>query len=291
VAEFLGWPWSPTKCLPFSSTFPYLGFDWDLAAKTVSIPEKKCLKFLSKLDSWTASSSVSISEAQSLIGSLNHCCAVILSSRTHLPLLYRFLAAFPPDNPFTLRRLPKDVLLDAAWWRTILMQPWVGLKLGQIPPPSNATIYVDASHSWGIGLVINDKWLAWPLKKGWHSDGRDIGWAEFIALELALVTVTHAGWNNLTIHIYSDNTGVIGAFRSGSSRSSEQNTVLRRIILSMHDHNIHITTSYVPSAQNLADGPSRGNFLPWSQLFSKPPKVPTPLATWLAPCVQRPACT
>ncbi|KAF8875635.1 hypothetical protein BD779DRAFT_1381919, partial [Infundibulicybe gibba] len=38
VAEDLGWPWAPEKTSPFASSFTYIGFRWDLAARTVSLP-------------------------------------------------------------------------------------------------------------------------------------------------------------------------------------------------------------------------------------------------------------
>jgi len=50
--------------------------------------------------------------------------------------------------------------------------------------------WVDASTDWGIGMVIGSQWVAWKLVHGWKLDGRDIGWAESIALELA---ISHAG--------------------------------------------------------------------------------------------------
>jgi len=45
-------------------------------------------------------------------------------------------------------------------------------------------IAVDASKSWGIGVVIDNQWDAWCWKARWHFEGRNIGWAEAIAVEL-----------------------------------------------------------------------------------------------------------
>jgi hypothetical protein len=46
-------------------------------------------------------------------------------------------------------------------------------------------IWVDASTSWGIGLLINSSWAFWKLLPNWNTNGRDIGWAEAITVELA----------------------------------------------------------------------------------------------------------
>jgi len=45
--------------------------------------------------------------------------------------------------------------------------------------------------SWDIGVVIGDQWAAWRLIPGWNTAGRDIGWAETIALELAILMLVH----------------------------------------------------------------------------------------------------
>jgi hypothetical protein len=122
-------------------------------------------------------------------------------------------------------------------------------------------------------MVVDGSWLAWPLLSGWKSDSCDIGWAEFIALELCLLALVKAGFHNVTIIIHSDNSSVVGSFRAGSSCSIEQNFVLRRIILLLHEHHIRLQLKWVPSKLNLANAPSHGIF-PSSPLFSHPPKVP-----------------
>ena len=47
-------------------------------------------------------------------------------------------------------------------------------------------MWVDASMSWGIGLVVNSCWAAWQPLDGWKEAGHDIGWAEMTTMELAL---------------------------------------------------------------------------------------------------------
>ena len=45
ISGQLGIPWEPSKTIPFSSSVPYLGFDWNLAERTVAITEKKKAKY------------------------------------------------------------------------------------------------------------------------------------------------------------------------------------------------------------------------------------------------------
>jgi hypothetical protein len=122
--------------------------------------------------------------------------------------------------------------------------------------------------------VWNKRWLAWPLKPGWDNNGKRIGWAEFIALELAVLAIVSSRVRSATFTIFSDNKGVVGAFDSNYSRNREQNASLRRILCTLHDNNIWLKIIWVPSAENLADGPSRGIFPLPGSAFGFPPKIP-----------------
>jgi hypothetical protein len=68
VAADLGWPWAPEKHTPFESSFMYIGFLWNLTTKTVSLPESKCAKYLSKLSPWTYGALAMKSEVEKLTG-------------------------------------------------------------------------------------------------------------------------------------------------------------------------------------------------------------------------------
>jgi hypothetical protein len=289
IANYLGWPWSPKKCADFAFHFKYHGFEWDLIEKTVSLPDSKRLKFLAKISAWVAGHSVTRRECESVVGSLNHCSIVIVASRTHLPSLSRFAARFPPleNSSFVRLGIPGDVLADVAWWRTTLSATRITMPVIAAPPLSDIHIFVDASSSWGIGFVMNGRWLAWPFKAGAINlpEGRTIGWAEFVAVELALLALIHSGARNVTFTLYSDNMGVVDAFKAGRSRSALQNATLRRILLLFHEFNVSFVTTWVPSDKNLADGPSRGLFPPSKAIFSFPPKIPSHLRSFIAPAV------
>lgn len=90
-------------------------------------------------------------------------------------------------------------------------------------------------------MVLNNKWLAWPLKVGWKSDGRDIGWAEMVAINLAVKTLVNAGYANCHVILKSDNMGVVDALAAGYSRSNQQNFILRHIVEPFQVQNIWLT--------------------------------------------------
>lgn len=286
TAAELGWPWSPSKHFPFSTVFTYIGFVWDLNAKTVHIPDKKKTKFLAKLLVWDAGNSVTALECDSIIGTLNHCCNVVVGGRSHLPTLYRFRASFKNlQNSHSLHKITKSVASDISWWCTCLSAEWCGMAITCKPTPHVSKIFVDASTSWGIGFIMDGKWLAWPLILGWKTDDRDIGWAEMVAVELALCAVIKSGIQNTHLIFRSDNSGVVGAMKVAMSRNYQQNGILRCIIFLCQEHAIWITTDWVPSLNNLADGPSRGEFPPATDLFPFPPRVPYHLKSFIKPSI------
>lgn len=283
VATEIGWPWSAKKSKPFSQIWEFIGFRWDLVEKSVTLPETKKIKFLSKLSTCVAGNSLTRREVDSIIGSLNHIAPIIATSRTHLPSLYRFAARFrPTDSTFRKISVPTEVIDDVQWWTQQLSLPFCGIYIEVPPTPYTIQIYVDASTSWGIGLIIDGHWFAWKLIPGWKSDGRDIGWAEMVAIELAVMVLITMGHSNCHFVIHSDNQGVVGAFRAGMSRSSQQNSVLRRILMQYNDHKIFVSTKWVASEDNPADDPSRGVFPPASQQLDVACTIPYSLRPFVS---------
>jgi hypothetical protein len=259
LARRLGWPWKESKTRPFSSEFKYLGFVWSLAAKTVQIPEQKKTRYLLKLAPWQVGQKFSRKEVESTLGTLVHCSLAVPDGRSRLPSISRFAASFNFfSSPFVRRTPNPSVLSDIGWWRTQLTADFCGSTLSRPPPTSDVDFWVDASSSWGIGIVFDGVWDSWVLSPGWNSDGRNIGWAEFVAIELGLLFAIHRGFSDTHFLIRSDNQGVIHAIEGGKSRSPSQNLVLQRITSLLSQHNLWISSLYVPSIDNLADPPSRG---------------------------------
>ena len=259
LAARLGWPWKLSKTRPFSPQFKYLGFIWDLSIKTVQIPEDKKRRYLAKLAPWTGGQKFSRKDTESILGTLVHCSLAVPNGRSRLPAIARFASSFNYNpSPFAQKSPTSGVLSDISWWRTQLSAKFCGSTLSKPPPFSPIEFWVDASSSWGIGIILANEWDFWKLYPGWDKDGRNIGWAEIVAIEFGLRFAIHRGYSDMHFLIKSDNQGVIYAIEGGKSRSSQQNMVLQRITTLLSQHKFWISSSYVPSSANLADLPSRG---------------------------------
>lgn len=190
-----------------------------------------------------------------------HISLIVPEGRSRLPSIFRFTASFEKSgtrSALSRRRPPNTTLKDLKWWRECLLRPFCGIPIVNPPTPSEDIIWVDASSSWGIGIVFNDSWQAWKLSPGWKTDGRDIGWAEAVAIELAICEAIARGIHDAHIIIRSDNQGVIGGLKAGRSRGLQQNRVLRRIVALFAEHRIWVSSTWVTSATNRSDNPSRG---------------------------------
>lgn len=275
IAAELGWPWSPEKFVAFRQIFVYLGFEWDLRNKTVCLPAAKKAKYLAKLEPWVAGYPASKQEIETVIGTLNHVTLVVPEGSSHLPSLYRFRASFKDSSPpWTRHKVPNTMAEDLVWWRSVLDTPFCGTDVWEPTTPLADELYVDASTSWGIGLVFGGKWLAWELIPGWKADGRDIGWAEMVAVELAMRTLISNGYRSCHITLRSDNQGVVGSLKASRCRNSESNQILRKIVGLIQSHKVWITTTWIPTAENPADAPSRGSFGRREDILPNPPAIP-----------------
>src|SRR5882724_5529742 len=141
----------------------------------------------------------------------------------------------------------------------------------------NPDLWVDASTSWGIGIAFGNKWVAWTLTPGWKAEGRDISWAESIALKLVVLIVIDSRFHDCSIIIHSDNTGIIGTYDKGRSHNVPPNDSIRRITSFIVPSNIVIIPTYVASTLNRADPISCGILGPLHLHVDSPPALPLEL--------------
>lgn len=257
----LGVPWHAKKWSDFASTVIYLGFIWDLRNRTVSLQNDKRLKYLSKvstfIDLLKSNARVDKKSVQSVNGTLAHICFVHPSGRAYLPGLSAFAASFESEHK--PRWAPRSLLSDMEFWMSFLLHPAIPRTLISRGSAVDLDIWCDASTSWGIGLYFGDQWDAWKLKDGWKRDGRDIGWAEAIAVELVARHLDAMGISNANVIIHSDNNGVIGAFSKGRGRNFQINHAIRRVESLGLSTNVSYILLYTTSELNRADPISRGD--------------------------------
>ena len=254
-------PWHPDKGDPFfCSKTTFIGIFWDLDTHRASLPEQKRLKFLRRVDDFLThfeSGQCQLRDVERIHGSLCYTSFIYQSGRSRLPSLSNFAASFH-GNEFIRRYPSRSVVSDLKWWREILGKPNFYRQLTPRGSPLDLGIFVDASTSWGIGIIVEGKWLAFQLDPSWKIPGRDICWLETIAVELAAYILESKGIRESTVLIHSDNEGTIGSVDKGRSRNTHINLSIRRTYTVLCPNFLTLTFLYIPSKDNPADPLSRG---------------------------------
>jgi hypothetical protein len=277
IAAPLGTPWERSKDIPFGTIVRYIGLDWDITQRTATLPDTKREKYRWAILEWNTSATHTLREVQSLHGKLLHACHVIPAGRAYLTRLENFMGNFRA-TPFQPRTPPKGTHADLDWWLARLTAPAVPHP---IPGPivlHDHSAFSDASSGMGLGIVVGEHWRAWRLIGDWHSQGRDIGWAEAVAFELLTSTLVTLYGPDFHFKCNGDNTGVVEGWWKGSSRNHQTNDVFRRIHEVTETTGARFHTRYVPSEHNPADAPSRG-------ILGHPRRIlpPVPLSPALLP--------
>ena len=254
-------PWHKEKGDPaFTYITTFIGFRWDLPDKLVSLPEEKRLKFYNRvrifLDRFTGHR-CHLVDVQKIHGSLCHIAFVYVQGRSRLPSLSNFIASFM-DNEFICRYPPQSMMTDLRWWLHTLDDPTFYRKLLPRSPSQDLGLFVDASTSWGIGIIVAGQWMAFKLLDDWKVEGRNICWLETVAVEILLYILEAMGVANTRLLIYSDNQGTIGSLAKGRSRNFHINLSIRRSYVVLTSQLITPELVYVSSEKNPADPISRG---------------------------------
>ncbi|RXW16082.1 hypothetical protein EST38_g9772 [Candolleomyces aberdarensis] len=254
-------PWHPEKGDGvFREVFTFIGFMWDLPKKTVSLPEVKRLKFLHRVSEFLQkyeARQCPLAEVEKIHGSLCHVAFVYRDGRSRLPSLSNFATTFK-GNRLTKRYPSRSAISDLKWWRDKLSMPGFIRDLNLSLSPADIGLFVDACTSWGIGIYVGGKWMAFRLAPDWKTEGRHIGWLETLAIELAVYLVYSRGFRNTHLLLHSDNQGTIGSIAKGRCRNTHINDSVRRTYDVLVPASVDITLAYVESASNPADPISRG---------------------------------
>ena len=261
-----GVPWSIKKLRPFKTVQRYLGYDWDLQNKTVSMPQEKidaCQELLAK---WTKRGAMfTIREAESLHGKLVHMSSLFRLIRPFLPTITSFIRNIP--NLHARHHPPSALVKDLHWTSSLLNDLPNSAPLSYMEP-EDLGWWGDASTSFGIGIVVGKFWAAWrwaPSFQPGPGSEFNIGWAEAVAIELGLLLVVRLG-DQINRHphhnhilVYSDNAGVVDILKKGRSKSTQTNTVLKRIHLLLASSGLVLLGRHVTSRENVTDALSRGD--------------------------------
>jgi hypothetical protein len=173
-----------------------------------SLPDKKHQKYLSHvvsmLNGHVDHKAFNLHSIQVIHGTLFHVSFVFPDGSSRLPVLSNFMSGYH-TNSFITHHLSDSFIKTLLWWKNWLSNPLAFCQLHPVGPLQDHGIYVDASTSWGIGLIISNLWHAFQLVNNWKIPGHNICWLESIALELVIYFLCQLHFTNIHMLIHSNN--------------------------------------------------------------------------------------
>lgn len=259
-------PMQLSKCgKKFEPIVSSLGIEWDYGAtRRCSLLESKRLKYIARLEGLLtriyASDKLSLKDLEKIHGTLLYATFIYQDGSSHLPPISHAMYGFL-GNYTTTRYASKSLRKTLEWWLARLRSGTTYRILHPLRALQDLGLFVDASTSWGVGILIGDQWDAFELRDTWKSPekrGRGICWLEAIALELLFYYLGARNISNCRLLIHSDNYGAMGALRKGRCKNEAINLCARRSTEFLARHMIVADFVYVASAENPADPISRG---------------------------------
>lgn len=271
-AAKLGLTFNPDKDLgrdqPLTS-IEALGLIIDAPAQELRLPDDKRQKYLTELQTFSATykqqTSAPRKAVESLVGKLLYACRVCRWG-------YLFLQAaldelYPPAvDP------PKQITLsDAVWadldfWAQVLDKDtgkWLGIRKHMVgrkevdidPSKFAQELFTDASITYGVGGVFGSEVYSLQWENDKHSE--HIGTLELEALARCLHHWRH-DLAQQTVLARMDNVQAVCAVNKGASRKPALRPILLRIALLGLEYGFEVKAKHVKGVDNPADKPSRG---------------------------------
>ena len=248
---------APEKCEGPTTCITFLGIELNSIYMTARLPNDKLAELQTLIGSWTGKKFCTRKELESLVGKLNHACAVVAPGRTFLQRLINLLRGSKPRHKFI--RLTKQARLDLQWWQDLL-PTWNGVSFFDLPelaPVPDFELSTDASGNKGFGGCYNNEWfsVAWlpsQLKLG-------MAYKELYTIVIACHLWGHC-WRHKRVLFYCDNESVVQIVNSGASREDIIMDLVRELFLVAAKNDFRIYASHVAGKKNLiADSLSRFN--------------------------------
>lgn len=234
-----------------SQTIQHLGFEIDTVSMTLKIPGPKIRDVRREASKLFNKGTCTVRQLSSFIGKAIAMTAAVFPARLKVQhLTAAKIHALKSGSSWEESiSLPPAATEELMWWRTHLQQ-WNGLSW--IVSNPQVDIYTDASDS-GWGVVINNRSYSgsWTPKL----QPRHINYKELMTAFIALKRPEVKG---RTVNIISDNITTIAYINHfGGTRSPQLMELATSLWTWCLKTGTRIRTTYVPSAFNPADAPSR----------------------------------
>lgn len=259
---------SKDKVFEFDIKQKYIGFIWNASERTVRLPDEKLNEQKEQVTYFLTPGAVfSYSEVEKFTGRLVHTTYIVPNLKCYLSSLYRWKKEWHVKS--AKQPIPADVRVDLLEWETSLRSFETRRLIPEVEPTDVGWVG-DAASSFGIGVLVKDRWAQFRLKKGWKhhlklSDKGGIAWAETAAIRLGLIMISKLfDTKGKKFKVLTDNKtseSVVSKHRSRDRAVNEEWKAIQTLLVKFQ---CDIVAVRVKSVDNVADGLSRnkGKSLP-----------------------------
>lgn len=242
ICEYLGIPMAQEKTFGPLKVMSFVGIELDTEKSEARLPADKLTTCLSLIENFLTRKKVMLNELQSLIGTLNFACSVVVPGRAFLRRLIDLTIGV--SNPKFFIRLSKETKLDLHTWFNFLNH-YNGKTffLDEIWQNINSLqLYTDSSGTVGFGAVFKSHWCygIWP--KEWQN--RNIAILESYPIVLSILL-----WGNMMqnqcIVFYTDNEALVHVINKCTCKDKIMMKFVRKLVLVCMEYNILFKARHV----------------------------------------------
>lgn len=154
-SKALGVQTNAEKLSHFQHEQKFIGFIWNGMNKTVRLPEIKLEERKGQIKEVLIGDLFSFNQIEIFVGLLNHVSYLLPQLKCYLCGLYRMKKNW--HNKAARRHIDQDVREDLEFWKLTLAS-FKHLRLITSPIPLEIGWVGDASTSYGIGILLGDRW-------------------------------------------------------------------------------------------------------------------------------------
>ena len=197
------------------------------------LPQDKLSRIYDLLKSFKKRCSLRLVELQSLIGTLQFACKMVVTGRTFLQCAINLTKGVP--GCFHHIRLNKEFFRDLDMWNVFLSK-WNGRSLfleSTTTPIPDLELYTDAAGSVGLDDYFLGKWVQghWPPHMVLNREqGISIEWQELFPIVVACA-IWHPLFKEKCLQFWYDNKSVVSIINLGCSKAPLIMVLVRKLVL------------------------------------------------------------